>query len=407
MDGLLPLSSLIPPHGKQHSLHPLNIMFIELLLVLSLAFTYCTAAPLKTAGKPLRLQFDVRNTNEEIVSHLMTKRDTILEVNTDIHQVLLTFAFTLAGQSVTAVVDTGSFSTWLISKSATQEQAVALCASQSCIDVNNEIKVLDDDYHINYMGDFGASGKWALAPISINGVQSAEIKFGLADTVRGSPSGYAWSGFGYSSYFESRNSQMLDVLKNGGVIDQRVVALVYDDFTSWSNKILGHGVLYLGGYDGEKELTYIEFSSRISSSIQMANVINNEGEKMEVGYNKEILFDSGSTSLLLKSEYKNFLFGHIEFDTQYPTFFKCSKYANEVVKFELGGKVLEIPLLNMTWNNYKDTYDLCQLMVSDLESSESYELIFGQYILKNLVTVIDVDNGNIGLAVNAEGVTFD
>lgn len=380
-------------------------MFTDFILLSCILVLQCIASPLSATAKPLRFELDVINSNDDIVEQLR-KRDTILEVNTDIHQVLVTFPFTLAGQSVTAVVDTGSFSTWLISKTTTQKEAMELCASKSCIDVTDDIKISEDDYSISYMGNFGATGKWAVAPISINGVNSVDFKFGLADEVRGSPSGYAWSGFGYSSLFESRNSQMLDVLKNGGVIDHKVVALEYNDFTSWSNKIMGHGLLYLGGYDGDKELTYLEFASKILSSVQFQNVINTNGETLALEYKKEVLFDSGSTNLLLKKNYKEFLFGHIEFDPNYPNFFKCSQYANDVIKFDIGEKILEIPLLNMSWNNYKESYDLCQLMVSELENSESYEIVLGQYILKNLVTVIDVDNSNIGIAANADGVTF-
>lgn len=369
----------------------------------------CEAAPLfdsatKWAPGQLRLPMEVLNPNEDVVGLL--KRDTILEVPTDIHQVLLTFQFTLADQGVTAVVDTGSFSSWLVSKEASQAAASALCASQSCVTPNSLITVTENDYSIKYMGEFGASGKWASAPLSINGVGPVDLKFGLADTVWGSPAGYAWCGFGHSTLFEARESQMLDVLKNGGVIDQRILALEYEPITSWADKVMGQGTLYLGGYDGDKDLIYLDVLSKVSSSVQFQSVQNNAGETLQLGYHQAVLFDSGSTNLLVKQEYLDFLFGYIEFDSQYQNFFKCSQYADDVVRIDVGGKILEIPLLNLSWNNYKDTHDLCQLMVSVMDRPGSFEMVLGQYVLKNLVTVIDVDSSRVGLAANAEGVTL-
>lgn len=371
------------------------------LLCLVLA---ASALPTPQRRQPLKIPLEMHSQMNDTCLERLARRDMILELPTDVHQVLLTFSMNLAEQEITAVVDTGSFSTWLMDSTA--PGAKELCDNNSCLVANDQVEVTEDNYKIRYMGGFGSNGHWAHAPLKVAGQNSVDFKFGLAESSFGSSAGYAWAGFGYSRIFQSAKSQILDALKDSDVIQSRIIGLEYEPLTSWSNKVMGRGTLFLGGYDGDKELTYLSFDNTISSCVKFQNVENSQGQTLQLGYNQEVLFDSGSTNLLMKKEYKDILYGHINMSEEHPGFFKCSDYSNETIKFNLGEKTLTVPLLSTTWNNYQEDHDLCQLMVTEMSDTESYELVLGQYMLKNLVTVIDVESSRVGLAPNSEGVTL-
>lgn len=360
-------------------------------------------------------QFKLTLRNEQASSEL-TKRgqDSILSIDTNIHQVLLTFPLNLAGQDLVAVVDTGSYSTWFLNANAsenedanTKAQSGKLCSAHSCITLNDDIELTSEDYYISYMSSFGSSGTWANAPLKIGNAPPVDFKFGIAETINGTASGYSWSGFGYSDLFEENSSQLIEVLKREGVIDKRLFALEYDPIESWERAVMGHGSLFIGGYNNQREFEYLNFISSKLTAVKINGVIGNNGNFVALEGSQSVLFDSGSTNLIAKREYIDALLSGIEMDATHKEFFKCSAYEEYQVKFDLGnGKVLQIPILNISWNNYRERYDLCQLMISELEQTESYEIVFGQYMLKNLVTIFDIEDKRIGIAVNADGVSI-
>lgn len=362
--------------------------------------------------KVLKFPTHVRNNNIQLYN--LRKRgmtsDNIVETETDIHQILLTFPLTLGGHTLDAVVDTGSRSTWIYN--GVNDKSSSLCQLDSCFTSLDNINVSNNDYAIYYRGDFGAFGKWSTADLSVGGSKPVEFKFGLANTLQGSSGSYSWAGFGYDSDSSPYDSQthLVDVLYAGNAIDKRIFEIEYNDFENWEAEVMGHGQLIIGGYDDSKNYKFYDMVDNIKYylAIPIHSMSDTNGNSINLGGVKTAVFDSGSTSLLLKQKYKDVVLKDIQFDEDYPGFFACSEYENYMLNFQIDSKSkFSIPIVDLSWNNYKDDYDLCQLMIGDLPDDVDFEVAFGQYAMKNLNIVFDIDNKKLGLSANSEHVSFE
>lgn len=353
------------------------------------------------------LKFPTKIHNNPELVQLLKKRDIIVETETSIHQNLLTFPLTLGGQQLNAVVDTGSRSTWIYD--GVNDSSNVLCSSDSCVSSLDEITVSSDDYAIYYRGDFSASGKWSSAQLQVGNSKAVDFKFGLATSITGSTGGFSWAGFGYNSDeldMES-STHILDSLYEGGAIDKRIFQLEYSDFSNWDKTVMGNGLLTIGGYNSDKDFKFFDMIENIKYylAIPMESMSNSNGDSIKLNNSGTVAFDSGSTSLLMKDSYKNAILGDVKFDDNYPSFFKCSDYENFKVDFQIDSTTtISLPLTDLSWNNYQDSYDLCQLMVGSLSDDVDFEVVLGQYALKNLVVAFDIDNKQLGIATNSTDV---
>lgn len=361
----------------------------------------CNSLPINTPS-PRSLTFDTRLRNSAHLVQQLEKRDTILNVDTSIHQVLLTIPMSIANQDVELVVDTGSRTTWLYN--GINNINHMLCESNSCLKSENGLTIHhDEDYSIQYAGHFGASGKWATGELSVGNSDKANFKFGLADQLDGFVS-YSWSGFGYNSYNKDLNSiHILDALKSANAIDNRVFELRYDNSYDWGKEIMGTGSLTIGDYDHSKSYNFFPLDNENSPyyRIQAQSVHNNEGDRMNLRSTKLVGFDSGSTSSYLKSIYKDVILSQVTFDENLPGFFSCSKYKDFKITLQITDNFsLTVALTDLSWNKYQEDYDLCQLMIETLDDGDTSEIIFGQYYLKNFNTVFDIDNAQFGISTD-------
>jgi hypothetical protein len=339
----------------------------------------------------------------------LLKRDNIVETDVDIHQILLTFPLTLGGQSIDAVVDTGSRSTWIYN--GVNDPNNILCQSNSCIKSTNDITISSDPYAIYYRGNFGAFGDWATAPLSVGNSKSVDFKFGLASNLQGSTGLYSWAGFGYDSdeFTTDSQSHIIDALKDGGAIDKRIFQIEYNNIDNWDSEIMGNGVLTIGGYDTSKNFKFFDMVDNIKYylAIPISSVGNSNGNSIDLLGAKTAVFDSGSTSLLVKQAYKDVLLNGVNFESDYPGFFTCSNYKDFTLSFTIDSETtFTIPIIDLSWNNYQADYDLCQLMIGDLPDDLNFEIAFGQYAMKNLDVVFDIDNKQLGIVSNSPAVTF-
>lgn len=356
--------------------------------------------------KVLNFETEIEN-NPDLVT-LLKKRDSIISVDTDIHQILLTFPLSIGGNSIKSVIDTGSRSTWIYNGQV--DSSSNLCSSDSCITSTSNINVSDDSYAIYYRGDFGAFGKWATAPLSIGGSTPVDFKFGLADSVTGSTGDFSWAGFGYDSDELTRDSttHIIDVLHENGVIDSKVFQIKYNQISNWDSNVMGTGSLTIGSYDSV-DLKFYDMTENIKYylAMSMASIKNSNGDSINLDSAGTTVFDSGSTSLLLKQKYIDALLGDIVYDPNYKNFFKCSDYDDFILTFQIDATTsIKIPLTSLSWNNYRESNDLCQLMVGTLPDDVTFEVAFGQYAMKNLITVFDISNKRLGIASNSDEVTI-
>lgn len=382
------------------------------IILSSLLSALASGVPVKEKyPKVLKFPTHIRNNNIQLYN--LRKRgltsDNIVESETDIHQILLTFPFTLGGHTLDVVVDTGSRSTWVYN--GVNDKASSLCQLDSCFTSLDGINISNDDYAIFYRGNFGAFGKWATADLTVGGSKPVEFKFGLANTLQGSTGSYSWAGFGYDSDSSPVDSQthLVDVLKDGGAIDKRIFEISYDDFDNWDSEIMGHGQLIIGGYDTSKNYKFFDMVNNIKYylAIPIESVSDSNGNKIQLGGARTAVFDSGSTSLLLKQKYKDVVLKNVEFDEEYPGFFACSQYEDYKLEFQIDStSKISIPLTDLSWNSYKEEYDLCQLMIGDLPDDVNFEVAFGQYAMKNFDIVFDIDGGQLGLSANSDTVSF-
>lgn len=341
--------------------------------------TVSNAAPV---ALPKTVSFETSLHNSPALVNLMKKRgDDVVSVKTDIHQILLTFPSTIGGTDVTSVVDTGSRTSWIYNGES--DSSNELCNTGSCVTSSNNLDVSDDDYSIYYRGNFGASGKWATAKLSLDGSDGVDYKFGLADTLTGETGSYSWSGFGYDSdeYESDTTTHIVDVLQAGGVIDHRIFQLSYGDIESWEDDVMGTGSLTIGDYNRTADVRFFNMTENIQYylAIPMDGASTSTGNSIELAEDKTVVFDSGSTSLLMKQKYIDTLLADIVYDETYTDFFKCSSYADYKLSFKIDDdNTLTIPLLDISWNNYKDDYDLCQLMLGSVPDDVTFEIAFGQ-----------------------------
>ncbi|KAG0675243.1 hypothetical protein C6P40_001844 [Pichia californica] len=358
---------------------------------------------------PKSLSFETELKNDPNLVQQLKKRGEIISVDTDIHQILLTFPLSLGGHSVKSVVDTGSRSSWIFN--GVSDSSSSLCSSNSCLTSTSNIDISDDSYSIYYRGNFGAFGKWVSAPLSLGGSASAPFKFGLADSITGNTGDYSWAGFGYDSDELNRDSSthIIDVLHESGVIDNKIFQLKYSSISSWDADIMGSGSLTIGSYDTSANIKFFDMTENIKYylAIPMNSISNSNGDSISLDSVQTSVFDSGSTSLLMKQKYIDAILGDIVYDSTYTSFFKCSDYENFILKFNIDSTTtISIPLTSISWNQYKESNDLCQLMVGTLPDDVTFELAFGQYAMKNLITVFDIHQKRLGLASNSNSVTI-
>jgi hypothetical protein len=377
-----------------------------LLSLLSIALPATKAAPVGKYDSVLKFPTELHN-NPDLVQLLRKRGDSIITADTDIHQVLLTFPVSVGGENINAVVDTGSRSTWLYN--AFTDKSSSLCQSNSCLTSSKDIDVSNDDYAIYYRGNFAASGKWATAPLSVQGSPDVSFKFGLADSIQGTSGGFSWAGFGYDSECSDVDNptHIVDALKMGGAISKRVFEVIYDGVTDWNSDIMGHGSLTLGGFDASKGYKFYDMVSdmQYNLAMPMKSMSNSNGLSADLDSTKAVVFDTGSTNLLMKTEYKDQILKDIQFDSDYPGFFSCSKYKDYKLEFQVDDNTsISFPLTSLSWNSYADSYDLCQLMIADLADDAAFEIVFGQYALKNMNVVFDIDSRTIGLSSSIDGI---
>lgn len=382
-------------------------MKFHISILLSLV-TLCLAHPIQQENlKVIKYPTEIHNTDKQLVSRLKKRDGSIIALETDIHQILLTFPLNIGGHLIESVVDTGSRSSWIYNGQINPSSP--LCSSQSCFTSTDNIDVTDSDYAIYYRGDFGAFGKWATGKLSVGGSKEVDFKFGLADRLDGSTGGFSWAGFGYDSneFTSDSVTHLIDALHDGGVIANRIFQIDYNELTGLDSDIMGHGTLTLGGYNAAVKFFDMTTNIQYYLAIPMNSVSNSNGKNIALGDAKTVVFDSGSTSLLLKQKYIDAIFKDVEFDEEYKNFFKCSDYSDFKITFEIdGSSSLSIPLTDLSWNNYKDSDDLCQLMIGVLPDDVNFEIAFGQYAMKNLINVFDIENRKLGLASNNDNVIF-
>ncbi|TID21052.1 hypothetical protein CANINC_003547 [Pichia inconspicua] len=383
------------------------------ILLSSLLCAFASGVPISNEKYPKVLKFPTNIRNNNIQLYNLRKRgltsDNIVESETNIHQILLTFPLTLGGHTLDVVVDTGSRPTWIYN--GVNDQSSSLCQLDSCFTSLDNINISNDDYAIFYRGNFGAFGKWSTADLSIGGSKPVEFKFGLANTIQGSTGSYSWAGFGYDSDSSpvDTKTHLIDVLKDGGAIDKRILEIHYNDFDNWDSEIMGHGQLIIGGYDDSKNYKFFDMVDNIKYylALKINSVSDSNGNKIQLGDAQTAVFDSGSTSLLMKQKYKDVVLKDVKFDEEYPGFFACSDYEDYKLEFEIDpSSKISIPLIDISWNSYREEYDLCQLMIGDLPDDVNFEIAFGQYAMKNFDIVFDIDGGQLGLSANSDTVSF-
>lgn len=387
------------------------MMFVNPLILSTIisTFTSLTASLPVSESYPKVLKFPTTIKNNAELLKLLKRSDEVVETEVDIHQILLTFPLTIGGKSIEAVVDTGSRSTWFYD--GANDQSNILCQTNSCLKNLDNINVSDESYAIYYRGNFGAFGKWSTAPLSVGGSKSVEYKFGLVDTLQGSTGSYSWAGFGYDSdeFGGDSATHLIDVLKDGGAIAKRVFEIQYNEISSWDSEVMGHGSLTIGGYDTSKNFRFFDMIDDIKYYLAIAveSVGNSNGDSINLGGEKTVVFDSGSTSLLMKKAYRDQVLNGIKFEDDYPGFYTCSDYQDFKLTFQIDGtSSFSIPIVDLSWNNYESDYDLCQLMIDELPDDVNFEVAFGQYAMKNLDVVFDIDDKKLGIASNSPDVTF-
>lgn len=165
------------------------------------------------------------------------------------------------------------------------------------------------------------------------------------------------------------------------------IVIQYDTLVNWNeNKKPQSHISYSSNEDELKDLTFFNYESNFS-------IISSIGS---------IQFNSAELTLAAKKDAYQSIMEDVSLNID--GFYKCSEYKNKLITFELEGKILSIPLINLSWNHYEATQDLCEPMISVLDNESPIDMIFGEYVMQNLI--LNFQSKRLGLAPNAPGVTF-
>lgn len=156
--------------------------------------------------------------------------------------------------------------------------------------------------------------------------------------------------------------------------------------------------------ENKKPQGYISYSSSSDDESKDLTFFNYESNFSIKSSRGLIQFNSAEMTLAAKEETYQSIMEGITLDND--GFYKCSEYKNKMIEFELqGGKTLSIPLINLSWNHYQNSQDLCEPMISVLkDNSSSVDMIFGEYVMQNLL--LSFQSKRLGVAPNAPGVTL-
>ncbi|ODV82723.1 hypothetical protein CANARDRAFT_10252 [[Candida] arabinofermentans NRRL YB-2248] len=361
---------------------------------------------------------DIRYKDTSLIHELNSKRKFMkredVSVASDFHQTLITFPLYLGteGQKLTTVADTGSFKLWVLDE-ASFGSSEQLCEDGSCFTTSESSTFAEttEAFSVTYNSDFGASGKWATDKLSLDGTESTTFKFGLATSYYGNNGGYSFAGLGYTEDYEGDNTLILEAMVKGGLVDKKIVSFAYEqDNLNWGDDIMTTGTITFGGASNttSDDLKYFDIISKTDISIGFKSVSHGstvvDCDSTSKG---KIVVDTGTTSFSAKQKYYDALFSEITFDTDNPSFFSCSTYADYEIKIALDDdSTISVPLMDISWNYYQDDYDLCQPMISTLNDDDDAEMIFSQYFLKSLLTVIDIDSMQVGFAPRSSGSSW-
>lgn len=160
----------------------------------------------------------------------------------------------------------------------------------------------------------------------------------------------------------------------------------YDTLVAWNANKMPHG--------------HISFATGKESDFTFFNYDSNFSVKTSMGLAQ---FNAAELALVVKDEIYESIMEGINLDND--GFYKCSEHSDKTVTFELNGaKVLSIPLANLSWNFYESSHDLCEPMISVLDNESPVDIIFGEYVMQNLI--LNFQSKRLGLAPNAPAVTL-
>ncbi|XBW35469.1 hypothetical protein QEN19_001042 [Hanseniaspora menglaensis] len=345
-------------------------------------------------AKTLSLPIQVIQSNTSTTS-FNGKRSGISQTD-DIFQAFSLVTFTLAGQTVSSIVDTGSSILWVGDSDSTNSYVQDdLCTTGSCISLTDSSAVdIGTTDSITYAQGNTVTLEFYESTLGIAGVDVSDFQFGFTSE---NP-GIDHSIFGFRKMVgTSESATIVDMLKDQDFIDSASFSITYEGpLTISSNEAIAEGNILFGGYDSSKlsgdmavfdmddncefpDLTSVALKSSSGSS-SLASV--------DVSLNT--VLDSGSTNAITIPGMSSIT----DLIEMTDGMWVCADYDDYVVEMTFGNYTLAIPLNNLAGRIGTD-YDMCNAFFSD---SDIGAAVLGQFFMTNIVSYWDFDTNVVGIA---------
>ncbi|CAG8533107.1 7386_t:CDS:1, partial [Gigaspora rosea] len=254
-----------------------------------------------------------------------------------------------------------------------------------------------ENWVITYGTGF-ASGVTEKDNIQIANLTAIEQIFGLADSIDDGFNDLECDGI-LGLAFDQLNT-MDDGTQTfiSTLIKQKTIAPIFSFHFQHVNASGDKGTFTLGGVDESKFKGNITFTPVIDSdtyngfwvvSLKGANVNNNSLE-----FSREAIIDTGTTVPIIPADDAKKIFKHFPGSTYDPSdvyIIPCN--TSDVVSFKFGGVNYEIPSKDLILDKKSETECVSSILPADIDF-----WLVGQTFLKNVYSVFDVGNKQVGFA---------
>lgn len=166
--------------------------------------------------------------------------------------------------------------------------------------------------------------------------------------------------------------------------ENSTVTIQYDQLVNWNEHKTVHAHISVNSVD-TTEMTYFNYGSNFTIASE----------------DKLVQFNAQELTLVAEKETYTKIMSEIELDSD--GFFQCSKYLEHVVSIPMQDKTLNIPLMNLSWNYYQESDDLCEPMITEGKNGNA-DIVLGEFVMQNLI--LNFQSKKLGMAVNAPGVSL-
>lgn len=299
-------------------------------------------------------------------------------------------------QNFSLVIDTGSYYTWVYGVNCTSDS----CIGHQQFNTNNSTTIANNDntFDINYTSGDVTGGVYNDI-ISFSGFET-RLDFGVAQSAGSTFASFPIDGImGLSAQDESPNSfpGVMTTLYRQSLISQDVFAINLGRASDTQDQ----GSITFGGLDSSKYTGDITYTKILSDSVlwtlPLGNAIVNSNV-LQLNGSRSAVVDTGTTLLVMSPTDALYLHSFINGAQTDGSNFAIPCNTNVTIELEFNGAKWPISPQDYVGSSMSNDPNLCLSNIQGLQFPDQNQWILGDVFLKNVYSIFDVANQQVGFA---------